>query len=79
MGLVGHIELGDGVRGGAQSGVTHSIAAGQTVSGSPARPQREWLQYVSLLPKLPEIYRKLKQLEQQVSELTAQLNEEPKP
>ena len=79
VGLVGHIELGDGVRVGAQSGVTHSIAAGQTVSGSPARPQREWLQYVSLLPKLPEIYRKLKQLEQQVSELTAQLNEEPKP
>jgi UDP-3-O-[3-hydroxymyristoyl] glucosamine N-acyltransferase len=79
VGVVGHIELGDGVRVGAQSGVNHSIAAGQTVSGSPARPQREWLQQMSHIPKLPDIYRRLKQLEQQVSELAAQLKQEQDP
>jgi UDP-3-O-[3-hydroxymyristoyl] glucosamine N-acyltransferase len=79
VGVVGHVELGDGVRVGAQSGVNRSIPAGQTVSGYPARPQREWLQYVSVLPKLPEIYRRLKQLEQQVSELKAPSNREREP
>jgi UDP-3-O-[3-hydroxymyristoyl] glucosamine N-acyltransferase len=79
VGLTGHIELGDGVQVGAQSGVHHSIPAGQTVSGSPARPHRDWLQHMGHIPKLPDIYRRLKQLEQQVSKLTAQLKQEPEP
>lgn len=77
VGLTGHIELGDGVQVGAQSGVHHSVSAGQTVSGSPARPHRDWLQHMSHIPKLPDIYRRLKQLEQRVSELSAQLKQEP--
>jgi UDP-3-O-[3-hydroxymyristoyl] glucosamine N-acyltransferase len=76
VGLTGHIELGDGVQVGAQSGVNHSIPAGQTVSGSPARPQREWLRIMGHLPKLPELYQRLKQLENEVRELSAQLNRE---
>jgi UDP-3-O-[3-hydroxymyristoyl] glucosamine N-acyltransferase len=77
VGVTGHIELGDGVQVGAQSGVNHSIPAGQTVSGSPARPQREWLQQMGHMPKLPDIYRRLKQLEQRFSELAARLKQEP--
>lgn len=77
VGVAGHIELGDGVQVGAQSGVNHSIPAGQTVSGSPARPQREWLQQMGHMPKLPDIYRRLKQLEQRVIELASQLKQEP--
>ena len=76
VGVAGHIELGDGVQVGAQSGVHHSIPAGQTVSGSPARPHREWLQIMGHLPKLPDLYQRLKQLEQTVSELSARLNQE---
>jgi UDP-3-O-[3-hydroxymyristoyl] glucosamine N-acyltransferase len=79
VGLAGHIELGDGVQVGAQSGVNHSIASGQTVSGSPARPHREWLHLMGHLPKLPEIYQRLKHLEQQVSELSARLKQEQDP
>jgi UDP-3-O-[3-hydroxymyristoyl] glucosamine N-acyltransferase len=77
VGVAGHLDLGDGVQVGAQSGVHHSIPAGQTVSGSPTRPQREWLQQMGHIPKLPDIYRRLKQLEQQVSELAARLKQEP--
>jgi UDP-3-O-[3-hydroxymyristoyl] glucosamine N-acyltransferase len=76
VGLAGHIELGDGVQVGAQSGVHRSIPPGQTVSGYPARPHREWLQLMGHLPKLPELYQRLKQLEQTVSELSARLNQE---
>jgi hypothetical protein len=31
------------------------------------------------IPKLPDIYRRLKQLEQQVNELAARLQQEPEP
>jgi UDP-3-O-[3-hydroxymyristoyl] glucosamine N-acyltransferase len=78
-GLVGHIELGDGVQVGAKSGVNRSIPAGQTVSGYPARPQREWLQIMGHLPRLPDIYQRLKRLEQNLSELSAKLKQEPEP
>jgi UDP-3-O-[3-hydroxymyristoyl] glucosamine N-acyltransferase len=77
VGVAGHLEVGDGVQVGAQSGVHHSIPAGQIVSGSPTRPQREWLQQMGHMPKLPDIYRRLKQLEQRVIELAAQLKQEP--
>ncbi len=77
VGLTGHIEVGDGVQVGAQSGVHHSIPAGQTVIGSPAQPQREWLQSVACLPKLPELHKKLKRLEEQVATLAAKLEKEP--
>jgi len=76
VGVAGHIELGDGVQVGAQSGVNHSIPAGQTVSGSPARPHREWLQIMGHFPKLPDLYQRLKRLEQTVSELSARLKQE---
>jgi UDP-3-O-[3-hydroxymyristoyl] glucosamine N-acyltransferase len=79
VGLTGHIELGDGVQVGAKFGVNHSIPAGQTVSGSPARPQREWLQIMGHLPRLPDIYQRLKRLEQDLNELRALLPQEPKP
>jgi UDP-3-O-[3-hydroxymyristoyl] glucosamine N-acyltransferase len=77
VGVAGHLELGDGVQVGAQSGVNHSIPAGQTVSGSPVRPHREWLHLMGHLPKLPDIYRRLKQVEQQLNELAARLKQEP--
>jgi UDP-3-O-[3-hydroxymyristoyl] glucosamine N-acyltransferase len=76
-GLVGHIELGDGVRVGAKSGVNHSVAPGQTVSGYPARDHQEWLKIMGHLPKLPNIYQRLRQLEQKVSELADRLAKEP--
>jgi len=77
VGLAGHLELGDGVRVGAQSGVNHSVAAGQDVSGSPAFAHKEWLRSMGQIPKLPDLYRRLKRLEQQVAELSASADEEP--
>jgi UDP-3-O-[3-hydroxymyristoyl] glucosamine N-acyltransferase len=75
-GLVGHIELGDGVQVAAQSGVPHSVPAGLTVSGSPARPHLENLRIISHLAKLPEIYQRLKDLEKRIEELAVNLPKE---
>ena len=40
VGLVGHLDIGDGARLGAQSGVMHDIPAGETHSGYPAVPHK---------------------------------------
>ena len=76
-GLVGHIELGDGVQVAAQAGVPHSVPAGLTVSGSPARPHLENLRILSHLAKLPEIYQRLKDLEKRIAELAVNRPKEP--
>jgi len=63
VGLAGHLEIGDGAALGAQSGVMSDIPEGETWSGSPARPHREWLRASSAFYKLPELLRRLGALE----------------
>lgn len=63
VGIAGHIEIGGGASLGAQSGVMSNIPEGETWSGSPARPHREWLRASSAFYKLPELLRRLQALE----------------
>lgn len=65
-GLAGHIEIGDGVMLGAQSGVAGSLAAAESPawSGTPAMPHATWLRMSVLLPKLPELFRRVRRLEE---------------
>jgi UDP-3-O-[3-hydroxymyristoyl] glucosamine N-acyltransferase len=55
--------LGDGVVLTAQSGVSHDVPAGKMLSGSPAFDNRSWLRAVAVFQRLPEILRRLNQLE----------------
>jgi UDP-3-O-[3-hydroxymyristoyl] glucosamine N-acyltransferase len=77
VGLVGHIDVGDGAQVGAQAGVTHSLPPGQIVVGSPARRHGDFAKINAVLSKLPEIYQRLKQAEQKLSELAARMEKEP--
>jgi len=69
VGIVGHIEIGDGVMVAARSGVARSIPPGRIVAGAPHLPHREWLRVQALVPKLPEMRDKLKDLLKRVEEL----------
>ena len=62
-GVAGHCTLGDGVILTAQSGVSHDVPAGKMLSGSPAFDNRTWLRAVAIFQRLPDILRKLNQLE----------------
>jgi UDP-3-O-[3-hydroxymyristoyl] glucosamine N-acyltransferase len=73
VGVVGHIKIGDQARVGAQSGVARDVKSGETLSGSPAFPHREWLRSQVVFPKLPEIKKNLAALEARVSELERKL------
>jgi UDP-3-O-[3-hydroxymyristoyl] glucosamine N-acyltransferase len=67
-GVQGHIEIGAGARVGGQAGVTGSVAAGETVSGYPARPHREALRVQAAMMKLPELMRRVKELERALAD-----------
>jgi UDP-3-O-[3-hydroxymyristoyl] glucosamine N-acyltransferase len=51
-GLTGHLQIGNGARIAAQSGVMRDIAPGAEVGGSPARPMREWLREQAMLQRM---------------------------
>jgi UDP-3-O-[3-hydroxymyristoyl] glucosamine N-acyltransferase len=63
VGLVGHIELGDGVQVGAKSGVNKDIPAGRSFFGYPAREIMRAKRIEACLAKLPELFRRVKDIE----------------
>ena len=65
-GFQGHITVGAGARVGAQAGVTASVAPGETVSGYPARPHREALRAQAALFRLPELVKRIREIERAV-------------
>jgi len=68
-GVAGHLSIGDNVTVGPQSGVTKSVPNGETVSGSPEMPHNLWLRVQRIIPMLPEMKKKLTELEKKVSQL----------
>ncbi len=67
VGLRDHIHLADGTQVGAQSGVAESSQPNQVLLGSPAIPAKDQIQTYLCLQRLPEMRRKLKQLESQIA------------
>jgi UDP-3-O-[3-hydroxymyristoyl] glucosamine N-acyltransferase len=65
-GLAGHLEVEDGILLGAKSGVPDSlrVSEARVWSGIPAMPHPVWLRMATLLPKLPELFRRVKRLEE---------------
>ena len=65
-GLAGHLEVEDGIMLGAKCGVPDTLHASEsrTWSGVPAMPHPTWLRMAALLPKLPELFRRVKRLEE---------------
>lgn len=71
VGLAGHISVGDNVQLGAQSGVPNSIPSGKRMMGSPAIPAPAFARMAVAQKNLPDLMRRIQQLERQVAELTA--------
>jgi UDP-3-O-[3-hydroxymyristoyl] glucosamine N-acyltransferase len=71
VGLVGHIKVGDRTQIGAQAGVTNSVPADQVLLGTPAWPLKETHRIWASWHTLPELYRRVRKMEQQLAQLTA--------
>ena len=68
-GIVGHIQIGDGAKINAQSGVSKSIEAGKAVTGSPAYNYTSALRSQAASKTLPELEKRVKELELLVKQL----------
>ena len=63
VGVVDHVSLADGVMVGAKSGIATDIKEAGGYSGIPAIPHKVWLKAQSLYAKLPELTRRLREIE----------------
>jgi UDP-3-O-[3-hydroxymyristoyl] glucosamine N-acyltransferase len=71
-GIVGHIQIGDGAKINAQSGVSKSLEPGKAVTGSPAYDYTAALRSQAVNRKLPELEKRVKELEELVKQLLAE-------
>jgi UDP-3-O-[3-hydroxymyristoyl] glucosamine N-acyltransferase len=69
VGVSGHLTIHSGAVIYAQSGIGGDVEAGAVMSGSPAFEAREWLRAVTAFPKLPEMLRRMRELEKRLSML----------
>ena len=71
VGIVGHIQIADGCKINAQSGVSKSIKRPKTaVTGSPAYDYTAALRSQAISRNLPELEKRIIELEKQIKELT---------
>jgi UDP-3-O-[3-hydroxymyristoyl] glucosamine N-acyltransferase len=68
VGIAGHLKIGSKVTIAAQSGVMHDIADGEKWFGSPAQPDRQMKRQLIAAQQLPDLLRRVAQLEKQLSE-----------
>jgi UDP-3-O-[3-hydroxymyristoyl] glucosamine N-acyltransferase len=70
-GITGHLAIGDNATIGPQAGVTKSVPVGEVMSGTPEMPHRLWLKVQRIIPRLPEMKKKLSELEKRLNAIEA--------
>ena len=68
-GISGHLKLGNQVTIGAKSGVMRDIPDGGVVLGIPATPDKQAKRQIIAVQHLPELLRRMRELEKQVEQL----------
>ena len=67
VGVADQIQVGAGAIATAKTGISQQVAAETVVSGNiPGMPNRQWLRMVTLMRRLPELFRSLQQLQQRL-------------
>ena len=77
VGIPDHVHIGDQVTIGAKSGVMRDIPSGQTMLGIPATPERQQMQLLAALQRLPEMRKQVRAIQRIVDNLQERLEEEP--
>ena len=69
VGLAGHLKIGSRATVAAQSGVMRDIGDSEKWFGSPAQPDRQMKRQLLALQQLPELLRRVSELERRLEEL----------
>jgi len=64
VGAAGHLTVGRNTQVAAQSGIPHDVPANSVIGGYPAVDILLWRRYAAALPKLPDLIRRVRRLEQ---------------
>jgi len=71
VGIAGHLNLGKGTQIGAQAGINFDTEENKQWHGSPAQPLKEWMRATVIFKKLPEVDKRIRDLEAKIAQLTA--------
>jgi UDP-3-O-[3-hydroxymyristoyl] glucosamine N-acyltransferase len=69
VGTAGHLTVGNGAVITAKSGVPNDVPPAALYSGYPAVENRQWLKAQAVLNRLPDLQRKVRELEEQIEKL----------
>jgi UDP-3-O-[3-hydroxymyristoyl] glucosamine N-acyltransferase len=72
--VAGHLRIGDNVTIGPRAGVAKDIPDNMTMGGTPAVEQGVFLRTFALMPRFPELFKRLTRLEQELAALRADLH-----
>ncbi len=72
VGIAGHLNIGNNVTIGPQSGVAKNIPDNITMGGSPAVEQGIFMRTMALMPKFPDLFKRLTKLEKEVQTILTQ-------
>ena len=68
-GSAGHLTVGDNCVFAARTAVISDVPSGSFYAGFPARPHQEWLRSEGAVHKLPQLNKKVRELEKRLAEL----------
>ncbi|MBX3234751.1 MAG: UDP-3-O-(3-hydroxymyristoyl)glucosamine N-acyltransferase [Nitrospiraceae bacterium] len=69
VGIADHLQIGDQVMIAAKSGVTRSLEPNQIVSGAPVMPHTTFLKAQAVIPQLPEMRQRIRELEERLARI----------
>ena len=68
-GSAGHLTIGDNCVFAARAGAISDVPAGSFYAGFPGRPHKEWIKSQAALHKLPDLTKKIRELEKRLAAL----------
>ncbi len=74
VGVAGHISVASDTIIGAKSGITKDVKKGGVYAGFPLQPHKEWLTTQALVLRLPEMKKRIEELEGKLKELEEEKN-----
>ncbi len=66
VGIAGHLTIGDGATLGPKCGVAKDVPAGAVMGGQPAMERGTFMRTLAIIPKLPELVRRVARLEKEL-------------
>jgi UDP-3-O-[3-hydroxymyristoyl] glucosamine N-acyltransferase len=71
VGSAGHLSIGDNCVFAARTGIISDVPANSFYAGFPARPHKEWLRTEASARKVPDMVKKMREMEKRIAELEA--------